>query len=52
LRNEDLDLRFCEKIHESLKSKNVVGSLSIFFPNCENEVMFKNIINFKERNAV
>jgi len=31
LKDEVLDLRFCERFHESLKSRNVIGSLVIFF---------------------
>jgi len=31
LRDEGLDLRFCERFHESLKSRKVVGSLINFY---------------------
>jgi hypothetical protein len=31
LTNEGMDLRFCERFHESLKSRKVVGSLVNFY---------------------
>jgi hypothetical protein len=35
-----------------LKNRNAIGSLVIFFPNCESEVIFRDIIKFSERNEV
>lgn len=47
MRDEDLDLRFCERFHESFNNRNAVCSLGIFFSDCESEVMFRNIVKFR-----
>jgi hypothetical protein len=51
-KDEGLDLRFWEKFHESLKSRNAISSLVIFFLIVKVKFMFKNIIKFRERNVV